>query len=109
MRIAFDLDGVLVPVPGSPMLTEELPLLSRAISQESIRAGAPILLSRLRQQGHEVWLYTTSLRRPWILRVWFASFGVRVDGIVNKAIHDARTRQLAITRSELSSALRHGC
>jgi hypothetical protein len=89
MRIAFDLDGMLIPTPGSPMAVESLGLLPRLVSSEKIRAGAPGLLAALRRGGHEIWLYTTSYRSPARLRVWFAAFGVRLDGIINQTRHDA--------------------
>ena len=89
MRVAFDLDGMLIPAPGSPMAVEPLGLLARLISREQIRAGTPGLLAALRRRGHEIWLYTTSYRSPARLRAWFAAFGVRLDGIVNQARHGA--------------------
>ena len=64
MRIAFDLDGTLVPKPGSVMPVERCGLVARAVSREPIRKGAPGLLRSLRHRGHEVWLYTTSFRSP---------------------------------------------
>jgi hypothetical protein len=85
MRIAFDLDGTLIPASGSPMQIERLGLFSRTISREAVRAGTPNLLRELRRRGHEVWIYTTSFRRPMTLQIWFASFGVR--WIVNQARH----------------------
>jgi hypothetical protein len=88
MRIAFDLDGLLIPAPGSRMLAERLGLIACAISREPMRAGAPALMRSLRQQGHEVWIYTTSLRSPRRLRFWFACLGVRLHGVVNKEVHD---------------------
>jgi hypothetical protein len=89
MRIAFDLDGMLIPAPGSPMAVEPLGPLARLISREHIRAGTPRLLAALRGSGHEIWLYTTSYRSPLRLRAWFAAFGVRLDGIVNQVHHEA--------------------
>src|ERR1700674_1900086 len=89
MRIAFDLDGTLIPGPGSPMLVEPLSAIVRCVWREPIRAGAPNLLRQLRGRGHEVWLYTTSFRNPTRMRVWFATFGVRLDGVVNQSRHDA--------------------
>jgi hypothetical protein len=89
MRIAFDLDRTLIPAPGSMMAVERLGVFARAVSRDSIRAGAPRLLGTLRDCGHEVWLYTTSYRSPLRLRLWFAAFGVRLDGIVNQARHEA--------------------
>jgi phosphoglycolate phosphatase-like HAD superfamily hydrolase len=87
MRIAFDLDGTLVPASGAHMPVEALGLFSQAVSRERIRAGAPALLRALRRRGHRVWIYTTSHRSPARLRLWFASFGVRLEGIVNQPRH----------------------
>jgi hypothetical protein len=89
MRIAFDLDGTLIPGPDSPMALERLGALARAVWHEPIRAGAPALLRGLSAHGHEVWLYTTSLRSPTRMRLWFACFGVRLGGVVNQAKHRA--------------------
>ena len=89
MKIAFDLDSTLIPAPGSPMLVEPLGRIVRFVSREPIRAGTPRLFRELRGRGHEVWLYTTSFRSPTRLRVWFAAFGVRLDGVVNQARHNA--------------------
>ena len=89
MRIAFDLDGTLIPAAGSPMLVERLSSIARCVSREQIRAGTPRLLRQLRGRGHEVWLYTTSFRNPTRMRVWFATFGVRLDGVVNQTRHNA--------------------
>jgi hypothetical protein len=89
VRIAFDLDGTLIPAPGSPMAVERIGLFARAVSRERIRAGTPELLRGLRRRGHAVWLYTTSYRSPARLRLWFASFGVRLSGIVGPQRHRA--------------------
>jgi hypothetical protein len=89
MRIAFDLDGTLIPIAGSGMQVERLGVFSRAVSREPMRAGAPSLLRGLGRRGHEVWLYTTSFRSPTRLRMWFGSFGVHLSGVVNQARHTA--------------------
>jgi hypothetical protein len=104
MRIAFDLDGTLIPAPGSVMRTERLGLLARLISSERLREDAPGLFQELQQQGHEVWLYTTSLRGPNRLRLWFASIGVRLDGIVNQARHASAMKDKAIHCSKYPPA-----
>jgi hypothetical protein len=89
MKIAFDLDGTLIPTPGSPTPVERLAIFSRVISRERVRAGTPHLLRWLRKRGHKVWIYTTSLRNPVQLRIWFGSFGVRLEGVVTDAHHRA--------------------
>lgn len=98
MRIAFDLDRTLIPAPGSTMAVERLGVLARTVSREPIRAGAPGLFGTLRACGHEIWLYTTSYRSPAKLRLWFAAFGVCLDGIVNQARHEAVVGQKACSK-----------
>jgi hypothetical protein len=104
MRIAFDLDGTLIPNPGSAMALEPLGLLSRAVSNERLRAGAPALLRSLQRSGHEVWIYTTSMRTPLKLRLWFLTFGVRLKGIVTHATHFEKLRQQGIVCSKYPPA-----
>jgi hypothetical protein len=104
MRIAFDLDGTLIPLPGSAMAIEPRRLLPWLIWREPIRKGAPALLRELRSEGHEVWIYTTSLRDPARLRLWFAAFGVRLGGIVNSARHAVVTSGQSINCSKYPPA-----
>ena len=92
MRIAFDLDNTLIPSPGSTMPVECLDLLTHVISRESVRLGARDLFRRLHLDRHEVWIYTTSLRKPARLRAWFWASGIRLDGIVNQTRHDEAVR-----------------
>ena len=66
MRIAFDLDETLIPAPGSPMLVERPNVVARDISREPLRAATLDLLRGLGREGHEVWIYTTSLRNRYV-------------------------------------------
>lgn len=87
MRIAFDLDGTLVPLSGGKEAVT-LPVL-RTFFREHLRGGATQLLRRLVTDGHDVWIYTTSLRSTFYVRTWFRLMGVKLGGVVNKASHDA--------------------
>jgi hypothetical protein len=104
MKVAFDLDGTLIPTPGFAMPVERLGFLARAVSDETIRAGAPQLLKELHRRGHDVWLYTTSMRNPARLWLWFASFGVRLGGVVNHARHSATLAHSGIACSKYPPA-----
>jgi hypothetical protein len=104
MRIAFDLDGTLIPLPGSAMAIEPRRLLPWLVSREHVRQGAPMLLRELRRDGREVWIYTTSLRGPARLRLWFAALGVQLDGIVNSARHAAVMAERSIGCSKYPPA-----
>lgn len=87
MRVAFDLDDTLIPV-GRRFRTEppSSALLAWA-APERLRCGAGRLLRELRAEGHEIWVYTTSLRPAWMIRLLFGAYGVALGGVVNQAIH----------------------
>jgi hypothetical protein len=109
MKIAFDLDGTLIPIPGSAMQVKRVGLLSRAVSSKRLRTGAPALLRNLRRRGHEIWIYTTSMRSPLKLRLWFLTFGVPLHGIVNHAIHYERLGKQAVACSKYPPPLGSTC
>lgn len=87
MRIAFDLDGTLIPARGGTESVRFAPL--RLVFRERLRPGARQLLRDLAADGHDVWIYTTSLRSPLYLHAWFRLLGVCLGGVVNKLRHDA--------------------
>lgn len=87
MRIAFDLDGTLVPACGGTETIGFAPL--RVFFRERLRAGALPLLRRLAADGHDLWIYTTSLRSAFYVHAWFRLMGVRLGGVVNQVRHDA--------------------
>ncbi len=89
MRIAFDLDDTLVPAvrrlePG----IERPSILARMYSRDRLRAGSRELLCDLHAQGHEIWIYTTSLRTPARVSWWFRLYGVSIGGVINQQRHD---------------------
>lgn len=85
MRVSFDIDDTLVcrtaPVPSEPSWFAWL------ISGEKLRLGTRSLLRQLRGRGCEIWIYTSSCRSPFMLRLWLLAHGIRVDGIVNEERH----------------------
>ncbi len=93
MRVAFDLDNTLIPV-SRPLETEApTHLFLRWVMPERLRTGAAELLRELIAEGHEVWIYTTSLRPVWMIRLLFRAYGVRLAGVVNQPIHARWERQ----------------
>ena len=46
-----------------------------------------MLLQELQRQGCSVWIYTSSGRRPFDVRLWLFLYGIRVDGIINGERH----------------------
>jgi hypothetical protein len=81
MRIAFDLDDTLIP-GGFRFPTERPTLLARLLRCEPLRLGTVALVRELRRRGADVWVYTTSLRSPWSIRMHFFSYGLRLGGVV---------------------------
>ncbi len=88
LRIAFDLDGTLVP-GGGPLApgVERLPIAAGLFFRERLRAGSRELLRDLHRQGHEIWIYTSSLRPLAYIRWWFRLAGVPIADVVNHGRH----------------------
>ncbi|HEX8957573.1 MAG TPA: hypothetical protein VF798_14930 [Burkholderiaceae bacterium] len=88
MRISFDLDDTLIccrlEVPREPRLSWHRRLLS---SQEPLRRGAVALMRQLRHEGWELWIYTTSLRKPAAVRRWFRFHGIDIARVINQEVH----------------------
>ena len=59
---------------------------------EPLRLGTVALLKHLRRLGWDVWVYTTSMRGPWSVRLQFWAYGVRLGGVINS---DGHVRRLA--------------
>src|ERR1043165_4063353 len=92
MRIAFDLDDTLIPV-GRRFATEAPSRWPWSwFAAERLRLGAADLLRELSADGHELWIYTTSLRPAWMIHALFRAYGVRLAGVVNQAAHVAWCR-----------------
>src|SRR5262249_57330349 len=89
MRIAFALDDTLIPC-SFPFPVERPTFTARLLGAEPLRRGAVALLKQLRRQGCEVWVYTTSQRRPFSVRLQFWAYGVRLGGVVNSDCHVRR-------------------
>ena len=94
MRISFDVDGTLICYqPGVPREMNRVPFPLRGWLHEPLRAGARDLLRELRSAGHEIWIYTTSLRSPFYMRAFLGCYGVRVAGVINDDINLKRVRR----------------
>ncbi len=88
MRIAFDLDDTLIPAGRETFPTEDPPSwLGRRLAPERLRAGSAALLRGLAQRGCDLWIYTTSLRSPFHIRLLFLSYGIWIQGVVNEERH----------------------
>jgi len=87
MRIAFDLDDTLIPTTTEFSVgSRTLGFPANLVFKEELRCGAPELLIEL-AQSHEIWIYTTSLRKESYLKVWFKLWGVKITSVVNQQEH----------------------
>ncbi|MGD1847607.1 MAG: hypothetical protein ACFB10_19630 [Salibacteraceae bacterium] len=86
MRIAFDLDDLLIPSQFS-FPTSSLSIWQKALRLENLREGTCHLFSELKKQDHEIWVYTSSLRTRSHIFKTFLFQGMVLDGIVNYQKH----------------------
>lgn len=95
MRIAFDLDGTLIPCGYDFPTNSKLPKsIANFCGLEPLREGTIELMQFFQQQGDEVWIYTTSYRNTAYLRFLFLLYGIKLKGVVNQAVHDRQLRRL---------------
>ena len=89
MRVAFDLDDTLIPCGQRfPVAPPRYPWLAWILATERLRVGTVEAVGLLREAGHEVWVYTSSFRAALWIRLTFATYGLRLDGVVNQQRHD---------------------
>ena len=82
MRISFDLDDTLV-LHGNVSYNDTD---GKLLSGEVLRKGSVSLLKEL-VQDHELWIYTTSFRKPWVLKFSFWLKGIKINRVINETAH----------------------
>ena len=88
MRISFDVDETLVcRRTAAPTEVERLPSFIHRWLGEPLRRGTRSLVHQLRERGCSIWIYTSSGRTAFHIRLWLLLHGIRVDGIVNEERH----------------------
>ncbi|AMJ66793.1 hypothetical protein [Hymenobacter sp. PAMC 26628] len=102
MRIAFDLDNTLIRCGYDfPLERPRRSRLARLLGSEGLREGVVELAEYCRQQGWEVWIYTTSYRSDWHIHQLFWLHGISLDGVVNQQRH-SREVTVRCTKHPLS-------
>lgn len=92
MTISFDLDDTLIP--GTKTFeTESRNLIQKLTGIERIRKGTIHLFRELRSRGHNIYIYTTSLRPTLKARLIFFSYGIPVDRVINQRCHDRKLKE----------------
>lgn len=103
MTISFDLDDTLIPgMKRFP--TEPQRFWHKLVSREKLREGTLMLMKALKEQDCKIYVYTTSLRSPAYIRLLFLSYGIWLDKIINKKIHDKVLLRQASLVSKLPPA-----
>ncbi|KUG06762.1 hypothetical protein [Solirubrum puertoriconensis] len=93
MRIAFDLDNTLIRgVHAFPPEAPKRRMLAWLFGKEQLRQGIEELCAYCQQQGHEVWVYTTSYRSLAYIRRLFWLYGIQLNGVINQARHNREAR-----------------
>ena len=100
MRISFDLDDTLIPTASLSALEPlRFAAMAQAVGVERLRAGTRAAFAALRERGHSLWIYSSSLRSRQRVALLFRWHGLRVDGIVT---FDRHTQ--ALTQHRLASS-----
>ena len=92
--IAFDLDGTLIPNQKNVPVERSFSAIANIFFREQIRQGTKDLLLKLQSSGCDVWIYTTSYRDVYYIRMMFLAMGVKLAGVVNQPIHEQRMEKV---------------
>ncbi|MFT3934171.1 MAG: hypothetical protein QM726_11185 [Chitinophagaceae bacterium] len=103
MIISFDLDDTLIP-STKHFDTEQQNLLQRVFGIEKIRLGSIKLIKALQQQGHKVFIYTTSYRSKNSIWWTFFTYGIAPDKIINQETHNNTLKEKAKNYSKFPPA-----
>jgi hypothetical protein len=89
MRISFDLDDTLICDRTLVKCERDrVPWVLKLWLNEPLRSGTITLVTELQRCGHEIWIYTSSDRQPYSVKLWLRCYGIRVVNVVNCRIHD---------------------
>ena len=86
MRISFDIDNTIIPYSDEFEVEKNNSILN-LISNEKIRTGTVDLFNSLESAGHEIWIYTTSFRPIWKLKLIFWKYGLRPTKFINQDVN----------------------
>lgn len=87
MKVSFDLDDTLFVSPQNYKTEKELKFPFNKIYKERLRLGTIDLMNWIREQGIELWVYTTSFRTERYIRGLFRCYGIKLDFVVNGESH----------------------
>ena len=99
MRISFDIDNTLVPFTNEFEVEQNRSILN-LVCREKLRVGTTELFDKLEEDKHEIWIYTTSLRPIWKLKLLFAKYGLYPMGFINERINQKKLKENNLTSSK---------
>ena len=107
MRIAFDLDNTLLQTEHKfPLEVCNLNPLRKLLGYEPIRKGFKGLVKTLKQEKHQIWVYTSSARPVSYIRAVFWMYGIHIHGVVNYDVHINKMRKTSITATKYPPAFK---
>ena len=98
MKISFDIDDTLILYDSKKKENNNC----RLLNGEILRYGTINLLKELEKE-HELWIYTTSFRSPWVLKLCFWLKGVKIKKVVNQNLHSKIIKSKNISATKLPS------
>lgn len=87
MRVSFDLDDTLFVSPDNFKTEQELRFTFNKFYKERLRLGTIALMQYMKEEGIEVWIYTTSFRSKNYIKKLFRCYGIKIDAVVNGERH----------------------
>ncbi|HAS43817.1 MAG TPA: hypothetical protein DCS93_25270 [Microscillaceae bacterium] len=94
-RVAFDLDDTLLSAINEfPYEAFPPPRGVQWLGFEPLRAATKQVFKNLKANRVETWIYTSSFRSEAYIRCLFWLYGIRLDGVVNGALHKKRVKNL---------------
>ncbi|MGM5630593.1 hypothetical protein O2K51_06775 [Apibacter raozihei] len=87
MILSFDLDDTLINGKIT-FPVEKQNIVQKIIGFEKIRLGTVSLFRKLSQDGHQVYIYTTSYRNPLLIKLNFLSYGILINKVINANTHN---------------------
>ncbi len=103
MNISFDLDSTLIP-NGEEFETEYRNGIAKMFGIEEMRKGTRELINDLKNQGHNIHIYTTSFRTKGKIRRTLKYYGIKVDRIINQTENQRILKARNINSSKFPTA-----
>ena len=93
MKIAFDLDNTLIRNDYDfPLETPKKKIFARLFGVEKLRKGTIDIFKYCKNQHWETWVYTTSFRSTFYIKMLFWVHDIRLNGVINQEIHNKNVK-----------------